>query len=92
MIQLTDKLVMIADKHCYIVGEPRQRVGKVLEIKEPKYYSTVAQAVRGVLATAMRQAVKDDSITTLRQFIDEQDRRRAELEKLIAPLDGGKAV
>lgn len=26
MIQLTKQLVVTADKHCYIVGEPRQSV------------------------------------------------------------------
>lgn len=92
MIQLTEKLVMTADKHCYIVGEPRQRAGRPVEIKEPKYYSTAGQAVKGALATAMRMAVEDGSITTLRQFIHEQDRQRVSLEKLIAPLDGGIAV
>lgn len=39
MIQLTKRLVMKADKHCYIVGEARQRAGRGAQIKEPKYYS-----------------------------------------------------
>ena len=48
MIQLTEKLVMTADKHCYIVGEPKQRPGRPFEIKEPKYYSTAAQSSRAL--------------------------------------------
>lgn len=28
MIQLTKRLVMTADKHCYTVGESRQRAGR----------------------------------------------------------------
>lgn len=92
MIQLTEKLIMTADKHCYIVGEPKQREGRPLEIRDPKYYSTAAQAVQGALATAMRMSVEGSDITTLQQFIQEQERQRAALEKLIAPLEGGKAV
>lgn len=90
MIQLTKRLVMTADKHCYIVGEPRQRTGRTTGIKEPKYYSTAAQAARGALDTAMRMAVEDEEVTTLRQFIQEQERLHTELEKLIMPLEGGK--
>lgn len=90
MIQLTKRLVMKADKHCYIVGEPRHKRGGAIEIREPKYYSTAAQAVRGALNTAMRMAVEDEEITTLREFIQEQERQREALEKLIMPLEGGK--
>jgi len=89
MIQLTKRLVMTADKHCYIVGEPRKARGRAIEIREPKYYSTAAQAVQGALATAMRMAVEDEEVTTLRAFIQEQERQRAALEKLIMPLEGG---
>ena len=62
MIQLTEKLIMTADKHCYIVGEPRQRAGRGIGIKDPKYYTTAAQAVKGALATAMRMAVEDGTV------------------------------
>lgn len=88
MIQLTKDLWMKADEHCYIVGKPRQDQGKSVELRSPTYYSTAAQAVQGALKRAMRQGVADGSITTLREFIQEQERLRAELEKLIAPLDG----
>ena len=89
MIQLTEKLVMTADKHCYIVGEPKQRPGRPFEIKEPKYYSTAAQAVQGALYTAMRQSVEDGSITTPQDFIKELERRQAAFQTMIAPLKGG---
>ncbi len=97
MIQLTKDLAMIADDHCYIVGvlnkqrgEDTQGGRKASQILSPTYYPTAAQAVQGALNRVMRTAVKDGSITTLREFIQEQDRLRAELEKLIAPLEGGK--
>lgn len=91
MIQLTKRLVMKADKHCYIVGEPRQRTGRSQGIKEPRYYTTAAQAVQGALAMAMRMAVEDNEVTTPRQFIRKQEQLLTELEALIAPLDGGTA-
>ena len=89
MIQLTEKLVMTADKHCYIVGDPKQWPGRPFEIKEPKYYYTAAQAVQGALYTAMRQSVEDGSITTLQDFIKELERRQAAFQTMIAPLKGG---
>ena len=89
MIQLTEKLVMTADKHCYIVGEPKQRPGRPFEIKEPKYYSTAAQAVQGALYTATRQSVEDGNITTPQDFIKELERRQAAFQTMIAPLKDG---
>lgn len=87
MIQLTKDLAMTADEHCYIVGKPRQGRGKGAELRSPTYHPTAAQAVSAALSRTMRQGVADGSITTLRQFIQEQERLRAELETLIAPLD-----
>lgn len=92
MIQLTKKLALTADNHSYIVGEVRRRPGRPDEIREPKYYSTAVQAVQGALTVAMRQGVEHGSITTLRQFIQEQEQQQANLERLIAPLKGGKAT
>lgn len=86
MIQLTKGFAMIADDYCYTVGKPRQRADGRIVLDKPTYYSTAAQAVSGALVRAMRQGVADGSITTLRQFIQEQERLRGELEMLIAPL------
>lgn len=75
-------------------GRPIQSVETVRKggckaslVLNPTYYTTAGQAVQGALNRAMRAAVKDGRITTLREFIQEQDRPRAELEKLIASLD-----
>lgn len=87
MIQLTKELAMTADSHCFIVGRPRQRVGKALEMLEPSYYSTATQTVQGALNRAMRQGVADGNITTLQQFIREQERLKAELQLMIKPLE-----
>lgn len=91
MIHLTKDLCMKADDCCYIVGKPRTRAGKGTVLDSPTYYSTAAQAVEGALKRVVRQGVADGSITTLRQFIQEQERLRGELERLIAPLDSGQA-
>ena len=88
--ELTKNLSMIADDSCYTVGIPRQTADKGVVLGKPTYYTTAAQVVQGALNRAMRQAVKDSSITTLRKFIQEQDRQLAELEKLIAPLNSGE--
>lgn len=90
MIQLTKHLWLKADEHCYIVGKPVESRGKGAELRNPRYYPTMARAVSGVLSTALRQGVADGSITTLREFIQEQARLQTEFEKLIAPLGGGQ--
>lgn len=87
MIQLTDSLVLTADDHCFIVGKPSERRGGVIEVRDPTYYTTAGQAVQGALNRTILQGVKNGSITTLREFIREQDRQRAKLEELIAPLE-----
>ncbi len=86
MIQLTKDLAMTADKRCYIVGKPRKAVGRGQELRNPTYHTTAAQAVSAALKRAMRKGVADGSITTLQQFVQEQQRLKTELEKLIAPL------
>lgn len=58
-------------------------------IGQAEYYTTAAQAVRGALAITMRQRVADGSITTLRQFIEEQERLQDEFKRLLEPLEGG---
>ena len=90
MIQLTDNLVMIADDYCYTVGRPRKRADKGLVLDHPTYYTTAGQAVQGALNQAVRQAVKNGNVTTLQEFIQEQERQRAEIERLIFVIDGGQ--
>lgn len=89
MIQLTKGFAMIADDCCYTVGKPRQKADGHVVLDKPTYYPTAAQAVSGTLARAMLQGVADGSVTTLRQFIKEQERLHGELEKLIMPLEEG---
>lgn len=99
MIQLTKELWLKADDSCYIVGKlntqcrkETQGGRKARSLNNPTYYTTMAQAVSGACARAMRQGVADGSITTLREFIREQKKLWAELETLIAPLGGGTAL
>lgn len=78
---------MTADEHNYIVGKPTQRKGKGVELTNPTYYPTAAQAVYGALQRVLRQGVADGTITTLRQFVEGQEHQRAEMERLLAPLE-----
>lgn len=91
MIQLTDKIAVTADENQYIVGRPRQKTdenGKeTVRINNPCYYTTLAAAVKSVVAQAMRDNVADGSITTLRDFLTEQRRLQAEFTKLLEPLE-----
>lgn len=90
MIQLTKDLWLSADENCYIVAKPYQTSRKGVpctNLIAPTYHTTAAQAVSAALNRALRMGVADGSITTLRQFIQEQKRLRSELEALVAPLD-----
>ena len=87
MTQLTKDLAMTADERCYIVGQPRQRPDKGTVLDSPTYHATTAQAVRAAIQRTLRQGVADSSITTLRQFIQEQERLQTEFERLTAPLE-----
>lgn len=90
MIQITKDLVVSADGHSYIIGKPFKNGSGGFSIRDATYHSSISDAVQNVLKRALRQGVAYGAITTLRQFIDEQARLQAELERLIAPLEGGQ--
>ena len=93
MIELPEGLVIISDEYCYIVGNPRKSRGKGVEIKNPKYYAHIDQAIQGALALILRLKVKNEEITTLRQFLDEQASLNQELRDMLTPQNsGGEAV
>ena len=93
MIELPEGLVIISDEHCYIVGNPRKSRGKGVEIKNPKYYAHIDQAIQGALALILRLKVKNKEITTLRQFLDEQASLNQGLRDMLTPQNsGGEAV
>ena len=77
MIQMTDNLAMTADEYSYIVGQPRTRPDKGVVLVKPRYYPTAAQAVSAALQMTLRKGVADGTITTLSQFIQEQERQQA---------------
>lgn len=93
MIELPEGLAIISDEHCYIVGTPRESRGRGVEIKNPKYYASMDQAVQGALALILRLKVKNGEITTLRQFLDEQASLNQKLRDMLTPQNsGGEAV
>lgn len=90
MIQLTDNLAVIADDMQYIVGRPieRERNGRtVVEIRSPRYYPTLAGAVYGAVSQTMRDKVKKEEITNLKDFLSEYKRIDGEFRSLLSPLE-----
>lgn len=87
MIYLTDKLAVTADSECYMVGRPAQRRGKGVELRSPRYYSTMAQAVRGAVSTTLRQKVAVSEITSLQEFIRQEKELQEEFAKKLEVLD-----
>lgn len=87
MIQLTDNLVVTADQYQYIVGTPRTRPDKGITIDKPRYYTTLAGAVKAAVSQAMRDKVADGTITTLRGWLDEYQKITNEFTKRLEPLE-----
>lgn len=87
MIQLTEDLVLVADERCYIVGKPRQRPDKGIIVDSPTYHTNINQAVLSAIRRSMRLSVKDGSVTTLRQFMVEEQRLTEQIKALLAPLE-----
>lgn len=94
MIQLTDRLAVTADNECYIVGRVYKRNGspaesgeKAVELRDPRYYTTLAQAVRAAASRTLRAGIADGSITTLQEFIREAERITAEFTEKLKPLE-----
>lgn len=87
MIQLTDELALMTDDYNYIVGKPQHYKDGRTFIRRGKYYSTIAQAVRGAVRLTMRAGVADGSITSLRDFIERQEELEKRLAALVAPLE-----
>ncbi|MGI6255705.1 MAG: hypothetical protein ACOYJZ_08745 [Acutalibacter sp.] len=94
MIRLTDKLAVVADTECYIVGvpvEPEKESGgkrsKAPKVRSPRYYPTLAQAVRGAVSTTLRQKVALEEITTLSEFIRQEKQLQEEFTKRLEDLE-----
>ena len=87
VVYLTDKLAVTADSECYMVGKPRQRAGKGVSVDNPRYYPTLAQAVRGAVSTTLRQKVAASEITSLQEFIRQEQALQTEFTKKLEVLD-----
>ncbi len=94
MIQLTDKLAVTADNECYIVGKPIETVtvngekrSKTVRMRSPRFYPTLAQAVRGAVSVTLRQKVASDEITTLSEFVRQEKQLHEEFTKRLEDLE-----
>ena len=94
MIYLTDKLAVTADSECYMVGRPVETAKesggkrcKAPKLRSPRYYSTLAGAVRGAVSTTLRQKVAASEITRLQEFIRQEKALQEHFTKLLEPLE-----
>lgn len=94
MIYLTDKLAVTADSECYMVGRPVETVQesggkrcKAPKLRSPRYYSSMAQAVRGAVSTTLRQKVAASEITSLEEFLRQEKALQEHFTKLLEPLE-----
>ena len=94
MITLTDKLAVTADSECYMVGRPVETVQesggkrcKAPKLRSPRYYPTLAQAVRGAVSTTLRQKVAASEITTLGEFLRQGKALQEHFTKPLEPLE-----
>lgn len=94
MIYLTDKLAVTADSECYMVGRPVETVQesggkrcKAPKLRSPRYYSTMAQAVRGAVSTTLRQKVAASEITTLAEFVRQAQALKDDITRKLELLD-----
>lgn len=85
MITLLSDLIITADNEQYIVGRARTRADKGIIVDKPRYYPNLESALRAALQQAMRDKVSAGEITTLQDFIREQNQMRAELDALLRP-------
>lgn len=87
MIKLTDKIAVTADQHQYIVFTPCFSVTGAVRMLKPRYYTTLAGAVKGALSQALRDKVADGTVTTLRGWLDEYQKITDEFTELVKPLE-----
>ncbi|WP_147539208.1 hypothetical protein [Anaerotruncus rubiinfantis] len=57
------------------------------KLRNPRYYTTLAGAVKGTLSQALRDKVADGTITTLRCWLDEYQKITDEFTELVKPLE-----
>lgn len=60
---------------------------KAPKLRSPRYYSTMAQAVRGAVSTTLRQKVAASEITSLQEFIRQEKELQEEFAKKLEVLD-----
>jgi len=90
VVKLTDKLAVTADDFQYIVGTPsieNQRGGEYARMRHPKFFPTMADAVKYAASAAVRDKLSAGEIASLHEFITEHERITAEFKRTLHPLE-----
>ena len=90
MIELLGGYCIKSDRKQFIMGQTRKDKAGHTRFKEPHYFSTMQGAVKEAIRRLLCEKVAGDEITTLRQFVDEADRLKAEIKEIIEPLSVSK--
>lgn len=87
MIKLIGGYYITADKSCYVVGKlGKDKNGKAI-IQNPKYHTSIGNAVSGVVATLLREEVEKDKITTLEEFVKRNEALQKRLCAMVKVLE-----
>lgn len=86
MIELPGNMMITADHEQYIVGRGSSGGCRGVVIKKPRYYPSLETAARAALQQAMCDKVAAGEITSLRDYLQELQRVKAELAELLEPL------
>jgi hypothetical protein len=92
VLRITDNLVIMADDCQYVVGKPRNwtnKAGKAVVVigSDRKYFTDLSSAAKWAINKTMRDKVRSNVITELRDFAAEQKRMLDEFAELLKPLE-----
>lgn len=87
MIKLTERYSVTSDGLQYILGIPTPVTDKngktTIQMRYPRYYSTMSQAVSACLESVLREGVQRDEVTTLEGFISLATALNTQMKDLI---------
>ena len=87
MIKITEKLYMSSNGNQYILGERTEVTRKDgttrTALRNASYHASIGAAVNSAIRKTMMGLVAEESITTLRGFIEQEKSITAEIRKMV---------